>query len=107
MLFEVFFNSKGELRERIKSEYFDEVFELQRHVENKESFEFISTALTAARGDFYALPGKNHEVAVTVATKKTKESYRVEAIFVDGVDVLRAHDDACDVAEEDRFYWPT
>jgi hypothetical protein len=104
MLFEVFFNAKGELREKIKSRYFDELFELQRYAEVRDSFDFISEALTAARGDFYALPGKNHELAVTVATKKVKDGYRVEGVFVDGADVLRAQDDEWDVADDERLY---
>jgi hypothetical protein len=104
MLFEIFFNPKGELREAIKDGYFDELFELQRYAETKQSFQFISDALQAARGDFYALPGKNREVAVTVATKKMKDGYRVEAVFVDGADVLRAKDEEWDVPETERFY---
>ena len=50
----------------------------------RERFQFISDALQDARGDFYALPGKNREVAVSFATKKMKDGYRVEAVFVDG-----------------------
>jgi hypothetical protein len=88
----------------LKDGYFDELFDLQRHAETKASFQFISDALQAARGDFYALPGKNREVAVTVATKKMKDGYRVEAVFVDGTDVLRAKDEEWDVTEAERFY---
>ena len=104
MLFEIFFNAKGELREKIKSQYFDELFELQRYPEVKDSFDFISEALTAARGDFYALPGKNHELAITVVTKKLKDDYLVEGVFVNGADVLRAEDNEWDVPEDERFY---
>jgi hypothetical protein len=81
------------------------VFELQRFAEVKASFDFISEALTAARGDFYSLPGKNHELAVTVATKKINDDYRVSAVFIDGDDVLRAQDDESDAHEDERFYW--
>ncbi len=104
MLFEIFFTSKGELREKIKGGYFDEVFELQRHSEFKKSFDFIGDALTAARGDFYALPGGNRELAVTVATKKLKDGYRVEGVFLDGADVLRPQDDEWDVPVAERMY---
>jgi len=44
MLFEVFFNSTGKLRDDIKSGYFDELFELQRYAELKDSFNFIAEA---------------------------------------------------------------
>lgn len=94
VLFEIFFNSKGELRERIKGQYFSETFELQRHASLKSSFDFIADALTAARGDFYALPGKGHDLAVTVATKAKKAGVVVEAIYVGGQNVLRLEDDA-------------
>lgn len=52
MLFEVFFDSKGKLRRRIKNDYFDELFNLQRHSELADSFQFIAEALTAAGGSF-------------------------------------------------------
>jgi hypothetical protein len=104
MLFEIFFNAKGELRQTIKSGYFDELFELQRYTELKDSFDFIAEALTAAHGDFYTLPGKGHDLAVTVATKKTTDGYHVEAVYIGGADVLRAQDDDWDVAEGERFY---
>ncbi|MCZ8173068.1 MAG: caspase family protein, partial [Brevundimonas sp.] len=99
MLFEIFFNPKGELRSAIKSGYFDEIFELQRYNQLQDSFDFIGEALTAAGGDFYAVPGKGHEVAVTVSTKKKKDGTFVEAIYIGGADVLRSKADAWDSAE--------
>jgi hypothetical protein len=89
MLFEIFFNKEGKLRHRLKMGYFDEMFELQRFEEVKDSFDFIASALTAAGGDFYAVPGKGHEVSATIATKNKKDKVLVEAIYVDGADVLR------------------
>lgn len=105
MLFEVFFNAKGELRRKIKSRYFDQLFELQRNPDLKSSFDFISEALVAARGDFYALPGKGHDLAVTVATRKDKDGYFVESVYVDGVDVLRREaDDGEDAVGGEPFF---
>jgi hypothetical protein len=104
MLFEIFFDGSGKLRDKIKSGYFDELFELQRYPELKDSFDFIAEALSAAHGNFYTLPGKGHDLAVTVATKKAKEGYRVEAVYIDGTDVLRALDDDWDVADGERLY---
>ena len=86
-------NSNGELREQIKGAYFSELFDLQRRPELKPSFDFIADALTSARGDFYALPGKGHDLAVTVATKAKKAGITVEAIYIGGVNVLRLEDD--------------
>ncbi|MER9696995.1 caspase family protein [Mesorhizobium sp. M0146] len=104
MLFEVFFDTNGELRKKIKKGMFSELFELQRYGDLKASFEFIAEALTAARADFYTLPGKGHDVAVSVSTKKKKEGFVVDAIYVGGVDVLRSEEDAWDTEDGKRFY---
>ena len=93
MLFEIFFDKDGKLRKRVKRKYFEDIFELQQHDELRESFEFIAKALTAAGGDFYAVPGKGHELAVSVSTKKTKDGAVVDAIYIGGEDVLRIEDE--------------
>jgi hypothetical protein len=93
MLLEIFFDRDGALRDRPKKGYFEEVFELQRYEELKDSFDFIAEALTATGGDFYAVPGKGHDLAVTVATKKKKAEVVVEAIYVGGADVLRIEEE--------------
>lgn len=104
MLFEVFFDSKGELRKQIKKGMFNEVFELQRYGDLKLSFAFIAEALTAARADFDAVPGKGHELSVSVSTKKKKDGFFVDAVYVGGVDVLRAEEDARDTGDGKPFY---
>ena len=104
MLFEVFFDANGKLRKKIKKGMFSEVFELQRYGDLKASFEFIAEVLTAARADFYAVPGKGHDLAVSVSTKKKKDGFFVDAIYVGGVDVLRAEEDAWDTEDGKRFY---
>lgn len=93
MLFEIFFDSDGNARKRLKRQYFEDVFELQQYEELKESFDFIADALTATGGDFHAIPGKGHEIALTVSTKRKKEGMVVDAIYIGGVDVLRVEDD--------------
>lgn len=90
MLFEIFFDSHANLRHEIKGRYFDEMFDLQKHKALAASFDFIAETLIASRGSFYAIPGKNHDLPVTVATSKVKNSYQVEAVYIDGVNVLRA-----------------
>jgi uncharacterized caspase-like protein len=92
ILFEIFFDSKGQLRTEIKGEYFNKVFELEQFAELKDSFEFIAKALTASRGDFHALPGKGHELPVTVNLKKFGKESVVEAIYAGGADLLRLGD---------------
>ena len=89
MLFEIFFDSTGNLRPKIKGGYFDEVFDLQKVPALQESFSFIADTLAAAGANFFELPGRGHELDVTVATKKVKKGYLVESIFVGGRDVLQ------------------
>jgi hypothetical protein len=93
ILFEVFFDKDGKLRDRAKRSYFEQVFQLQEHSELKDSFDFIADALTAAGGDFYAVPGKGHELAVTVTTKNGKDGTVVIAIYIGGIDVLRIEEE--------------
>lgn len=93
MLFEIFFDSDGKPRERAKRYFFEEVFELQQYEEVKDSFDFIAELLQATGGDFYAVPGKNHELAVTVSTKKQKSEVVIDAIYIGGKDVLRIEDE--------------
>ncbi len=89
MLFEIFFDSTGNLRPKIKGGYFDEVFDLQKVPTLKESFDFIADTLSAAGASFIELPGRGHELDVTVATKKVKKGYLVESIFIGGQDLLQ------------------
>lgn len=105
MLFEVFFDANAKLRSKIKANCFNELFDLRKHAGLRESFEFVAESLVASRGEFYALPGRGHELAVTVATKKVKDAYRVEAVYVDGVDVLRPEDEEYATDDEEAKLW--
>lgn len=108
MLFEVFFDPKAKLRAKIKANLFNDLFDLQKHEALHESFDFIADSLIASRGEFYALPGRNHELAVTVGTTKVKDAYQVDAIYVDGVDVLRLEDEEWAIEDDERkVYAPT
>lgn len=89
MLFEAFFDSDAQVRSKIKAGQFNTLFELERQKHLQDSFDFIAETLLASGGDFYTLPGRGHELAVTIATKRFKDAYRVQAVYVDSVDVLR------------------
>ena len=104
MLFEVFFNAEGVLRSSIKGQFFDELFELQQHRDLKGSFDFIAEALIAAGGDFFVIPGKGHDLAVTVSANKKKGNYLVDAIYVGGVNVLREAEDPWLDADGHQLY---
>ncbi|GMO38226.1 caspase family protein [Bradyrhizobium sp. TM233] len=93
MLFEIYFDSNGKLRSAVKSRHFDEVFELQRHSALADSFDFIARALTATSSDFYAVPGKDHDLAVTISTKDDPAGTLVDAIYIGGINALRINDE--------------
>jgi hypothetical protein len=93
MLFEVFFDPDAKLRSRIKGNLFNELFALQKFALLRESFDFISETLVASRGDFYSVPGKTGELAVTVKTAKVKDAYEIQGIYINGNNVLHLEDD--------------
>lgn len=83
---------------------FNEVFDLQRYNDLQPSFDFIAEALTAARVDLYVIPRANHDLAVCVSTTKGKAGLIVDAIYVDGVNVLRPEEDALDTGDGNPLY---
>ncbi len=88
MLFEVFFNSKGELRDEMKTESFEELFNLQQFAALAESFAFISECLMPYSDRFHLLPGRNREVSVDVMTKQKGEHTFVEGVLLGGSNIL-------------------
>ncbi|MCW6509696.1 caspase family protein [Lichenifustis flavocetrariae] len=101
ILFEIFFNSKGELREEIKGNMFNDAFDLQKLPQFKDSFDFIAETLVGAHADFYRVPGKGHALSVTVVTKANKRGSLVTGVFIDTVDVLRLKDPEYAVEEDE------
>jgi hypothetical protein len=88
MLFEVFFDSKGELREEMKTDSFEELFNLQQFATLAESFAFISECLIPYSDRFHFLPGRNREVSVDVVTKQKGEHTVVEGVLLGGNNIL-------------------
>jgi len=102
MLFEVYFDAHAKPREAIKANYFIELFSLSARKELSESFGFIRNALVAANAKLYAIPGSAVEVPVTVLTKAISDGYRIDEVYVDGVNVLRLEDDMDTADDEGR-----
>jgi hypothetical protein len=100
ILFEIFFDSKGELREKIKGNMFDEVFDLQKFSQFKDSFDFIADALIKANGTFYAVPGKGRPLSVSVVTEKHKKGRVITGVFVDTANVFKLLDAEYEESEE-------
>ncbi|WP_227004986.1 caspase family protein [Acetobacter senegalensis] len=104
ILFEIFFDAHGLLRKKIKGRLFNEVFDLQRYNDLQPSFDFIVEVFIAARVDLYVIPRANHDLAVCVSTTKGKAGLIVDAIYVDGVNVLRPEEDALDTGDGNPLY---
>lgn len=94
MLFEVFFDPDGQPRTAVKANQLSEVFSLKKNMDLQSSFDFIGAALAASNAKLYAIPGGALDVSVTIATKAIAHGFRIEGVYVDGVNVLRLEDEA-------------
>lgn len=66
MLFELFFDPDGQLREEFKDRRFNELFGLQRYASTAASFDFIAECLHPYSHLFHTLPGKLGDVAIDI-----------------------------------------
>lgn len=108
-LFEIFFNSKGELRRDFKISLFNTVFELSEFPEFEPSFEFISEALINYPNRFYVVPGKKRTVTVDISTvQNEKDESVITGVFFEGFNILRRSDDPMAVFFKDKpSFYPT
>jgi hypothetical protein len=105
MLFEVFFDPKGELRRNFKTDRFSELFRVQQFDELSESFDFISECLLLHANRFYSIPGKRHRVAVDVVSSgKKSETPTIESVHFAGTDILWMEDEAFAEDPEKKEY---
>ena len=90
MLFEVFFDAKGELRRDFKTSRFEDLFDLRRVPDFETSFSLIADVLTPYQSRFHVVPGKARPVSVDVRTEPLDSGERlVTGVFLDGIDTLR------------------
>lgn len=90
MLFEVFFNSKGELRRDFKMSKFNELFELRKIPELAPSFELLSEVLLTYHNRFYVIPGKARMVSIDLeATPLESGELLITGVYFEGTNVLR------------------
>ena len=93
MLFEVFFDSNGEIRKNFKNTMFNELFLLKNYPEFSESFDFISETLIRYQNRFYVIPGKSQHITVdVVSTKNEDDEYLITEIQFEGFNILRKPD---------------
>jgi hypothetical protein len=101
ILFEIFFDSQGELRQDHKVRAFNDVFALQAYPDTAESFAFITDALSTYASRFYVVPGKGLGMAVDVRLL-ADPAQAIDKVFHAGQNLLRAEDE--DYATGDRMY---
>ena len=93
MLFEVFFDSQGEIRNEVKNDAFEKVFALQCFPSLAESFDFISECVIPFSERFHVQPGRNREVALDVVTRIGANEAVVEKVLLGGKDIFRVRGD--------------
>lgn len=95
MLFEIFFNSRAQIRIQPKNRYFEEVFNLQQYKDEfSESFAFIAECLLEYSDHFHAIPGKSRQITVDVVSGKNAENkYMIQEVQFDGTNILWIEDD--------------
>lgn len=103
MLFEIFFNSDGRLRDSIKGQHFNEVFDLQKLHALAPSFDFIARCLSPHVGRFHAMPGKSDQVVIDIKVEEEdadEDLYTVKKVYFNSQDVLRIATEDLDPGEE-------
>ena len=85
IIFEIFFNSEGELRKRPKLNFFNEAFALEEFDEFQESFKFISGALAREAQRMFAIPGRGKIVTADI---RIVGDNVVDGVFIGGKNYL-------------------
>jgi hypothetical protein len=93
ILFEIFFDSRAQLRKRLKNDCFEPVFELLQYKELAKSFGFLAECLLPYADRFHAMPGKKREISVDVVTKKKAGKHYLQRVMFDGGDIFWVDDD--------------
>jgi Caspase domain len=101
ILFEIFFDSQGEPRKRMKINFFNDVFDLEQYPEFSDSFDFIASALANQAHRMFAIPGKGHTVTVDV---QLDDDNIIGGVFFGGTNFLRQEDDSFDLGDNERIY---
>lgn len=106
MLFEIFFNAEGKLRDNFKTLLLNSVMNLHRHPKYNKSFEFISDILSQYQNKFYIIPGKSRKITVDINVEgNSNNEFYVKGIFYDGFNILKSNDDNED-DQEVIYYFP-
>lgn len=91
ILFEIFFNSEGDIRRSYKISKFNLTFELQKFSNLTPAFEFIAECLVPFLNRFYILPGKAVDtISVEIDTKENENNENeILGVYFEGNNILR------------------
>ena len=94
ILFEIYFNSKGELRKNhFNTRFINEIFRLQAIDKYKEAFKFIENQLKPYQNFLYFIPS-DKQIALPIEVQFEKfndeNSYRIVSIKMSGVELLKS-----------------
>lgn len=90
MLFEVFFNSKGEIRETFKTSKFNLLFGLRKFEIFSPSFELLSDALITYQNRFYVIPGKARQVNIDIKSSRLESGeFLITGIYFEGTNLIQ------------------
>ncbi|MGK0466478.1 caspase family protein [Clostridium sp.] len=89
IIYEIYFDSKGKLRNKFKDAYLDKVIHLANKPNYQKSFGFIRSHLQEYKQRIVYMPGSNQPICVDVIVNIDNESnYYIERICIGGQDVL-------------------
>lgn len=93
ILFEVFFDSKGEPRRNFKADHIDDIFALRSVARLAPSFDFITKCLAEAGRKMLVPPNKEAELGVTITFQKDDDgSFKIDGIHSNGHNILSVDD---------------
>jgi hypothetical protein len=100
ILFEIFFDREGKLRDAPKAKFLDQLYLLSKYPDCRPSFEFIADALVQTGKRFYAFPDLDSQVSVDVLTHldPSINTPVITAVMIGGRNILTPEN--ADVVDE-------
>lgn len=89
MLYEIYFDSKGRFRDRKKSEYYNEVLDLDGNPDHEQSMLFIRRILSPYSKELFYLPSTAQKASVDICfVLHNSGKYTIESICFGGENVM-------------------
>ena len=92
ILFEIYFNSKGELRQKPKTNYYERPIMLCLKEEYASCSTFIRYALEQYPQRIIYLPGSPDSLIVDILISQSNGVYHIDGVFIDGLNCMYNED---------------